>query len=159
MGFSREASVVATERTNETTHPSRAKLRADIVGHQQIGGGTGRGLCARVGTIGMGGMGTMSTSLLELVGGGRASGLSRVKVVLSFDRYSPLRTSGRRVRVVQRKDWKRSTGMHCSKNFPNLTNTKSCKTSTCMVARQFDHLCMATAERVEEVVRLTRACV
>jgi len=85
-------------------------------------------------------------------------GSMRVKVVSSFDKYSSLRTSRRRRRVVQRRDWKMSTGTHCSKNFPNSTNTRSCKISNHMAARQFNHLCRATEERVEEVVRSTRAC-
>jgi len=51
-----------------------------------------------------------------------------------------------------------SMGMHLSKNFPYSASMRSCKILNRMAARQFDHLCMATEERVEEVVRSTLAC-
>ena len=76
---------------------------------------------------------------------------------VSFDRYSSRRTSGRRRRVFQRRDWKMSIGMHLSKYFLYSASTRSCKISNRMVARQFDHLCRAMEKRVEVVVRSTLA--
>jgi len=62
----------------------------------------GQGLCTGVGTVGV--VGTELTLLLESEGEGRMVGSAGLKVILSFDRYSSWRTSGRRRRVVRRRD-------------------------------------------------------
>jgi len=117
----------------------------------------GRGLCAGVGTVGM--VGTESTWLMESEGEGTMVGSASSKEILpsSFDGYSSWRTSGRRRRVVRRRDWRSLAGMHFSMYFPYSTNTRSCKISNRMAARWFDHLCKAIEDRVEVVVRLTLA--
>jgi len=65
--------------------------------------------------------------------------------------------SGRRRRVVRRRDWRTSAGTHFSMYFPYSTNTRSCRISNRMAARRFDHLCTAMEDRVEAVVRSTLA--
>jgi len=115
----------------------------------------GRGLCAGVGI--RDGAGTVSTWLRESEGEGTMVGSASSKKTHPslFDKYSSLRTSGRRRRVVRRRNWRMSWGMHLSKYFPYSANMRSCKISNRMVARQFDHLCRAREDRVEAVVRST----
>ena len=71
-------SEAAAEKMDETTRPSHAKLRAVSVGHQQRGGGMEQGLCAGVGTVGVGmglvGLGANESLMLELEGEGRRVG-------------------------------------------------------------------------------------
>jgi len=157
MVFGLGGASVATERTDETTRPSCAKSRDESLERQRSGGGTGRGLCAGVGTAGT--VGTESTWLRESEEEGTMVGSASLKVTLpsSFDRYSSQRTLGRRRRVVRRRDWRMSQGMHLSKYFLYSASTRSCKISNHMAARQFDHLCRATEDRVEVVVRSTLA--
>jgi len=61
-----------TERTTETTCPSRTKSRVIGVEHWQTGGGTGWGLCAGVGTIGVDGLGSLGGEEYLLPNSGEA---------------------------------------------------------------------------------------
>jgi len=146
----------AAERTDETTRPSLVKLRDESPERRQSGGGTGRGLCTGEG-IGDG-AGTASIWLRESEGEGTMVGSACSKWIRPSvsDRYSSLRTSGMRRRVVRRRDWKMSWGTHRSKNLPYSANTRSCKILNRIAARWFDHLCRAMEDKVEVDVRSTR---
>jgi len=146
----------AAERTDETTRPSLEKSRDESPERRRSGGGTGRGLCAGEG-IGDG-VGSASGWLTESGGEGTMVGSASSKKIRpsASDRYSCLRTSGMRRRVVRSSDWRMSWGMHRSKNFPYSANTRSCKISNRIAARRFDHLCKAIEDRVEAEMRSTR---
>jgi len=156
MGFGSGRLSAATERMDETTRPSLVKLRDESPEHRRSGGGTGRGLCAREG-IGDG-AGAALTWLRESEGEGMMVGSACLKKICpsALDRYSSLRTSGTRRRVVQRRDWRMLWGTHLSKYFPYSANTRSCKISNRMAARRLDHLCKAIEDRVEVEVRSTQ---
>jgi len=145
----------AAERIDETTCLSLVKSRDESPERRRSGGGTGWRLCAGEG-IGDG-AGTASTWLRESEGEGTMVGSACSKTIRPswFDRYSSLRTLGMRRRVVRRRDWRMSWGIHLSKYFPYSANMRSCKISNRIAARRFDHLCKVMEDRVEAEVRST----